>query len=57
MHFAFRRGFGVIYRENLLLKIPKELANLWLLYRKYKHEKISDHHNKKQQMQVFKCRI
>lgn len=36
--------------------MPKELANLWL-YRKYKHEKISDHHNKKQQMQVFKCRI
>lgn len=29
MHFAFRRGFGVIYRENLLFKKPKELANLW----------------------------
>ena len=30
MYFNFRRGFGVIYRENLFLKIPKELANLWL---------------------------
>ena len=54
MYFNFRRGFGVIYRENLFLKMPKELANLWLYI---ENEKISDHHNKKQQMQVFKCRI